>query len=195
MQFVIKTAPTEKALTLADVKTHLKRDDNDENGYLNLLIDSAQEYAEAHQERRFITQTWTGKFERFQNEFLLPFPPLQSVTSVKYYNDSDVLTTVGTSMYEVDPGGHNELARVVLADGESWPSDVDERVNPIEIEFIVGYGDTHTSVPAKTKNWMLLQIGSMDQNRQTEIVGTIVGRFNAGIPLLDYDRVYQSVYA
>lgn len=195
MVFTLKTAPTSKAVKLDLVKDHLKVTGTSENSYINLLIDSAQNFAEKYQERKFITQTWTAKFERFQNEFLLPFPPLQSVSSVSYYNDSDVLTTVATSVYEVDTGSEHELGKVVLADGQSWPTDVDEREKPVEIEFIVGYGNTHTSVPAETKNWMLLQIGSMYENRQTEIVGTIVGRFNAGIHLLDYNKVYQSVYA
>lgn len=85
----------------------------------------------------------------------LPRPPVSSVSSVKYYDDSDTESTFASSKYYVDT--QREPARIILRNGESFPTAL--RVgNAVEITYIAGYGATGASVPEALRLAMLQYI-------------------------------------
>jgi len=71
----------------------------------------------------------------------LPYPPLVSVTSVKYQDSNGTAHTVDSSTYEVITGA--EPGYISILDGEDWPTDEDDISTPVWIEYKAGY----TSVP------------------------------------------------
>ena len=78
----------------------------------------------------------------------MPLPPLQSVTSITTYDDSDNAVVFGASGYYVDVASKNQQGRVVLRDGICWP--VALRVaNAIKFIYVAGYVDG--SVPDDLK--------------------------------------------
>lgn len=106
--------------------------------------------------RALLTQTWEltlpgwvkQKFNRDRdgdpvmewvptNEIILPLPPLQSVTSVKYYA-SGVLTTFDAASYTVTKTGL--FGRIRLAHNVTWPTGLDTRPDSVTIRFVAGYG-------------------------------------------------------
>jgi hypothetical protein len=99
-------------------------------------------------------------------EIFLPNPPLQTVNSVTYYDDSGVLTTLDPSQYLVDTV--SEPGRLVPAPNTTWPS-TQTRANAVQVLFTCGYGDA-TAVPSGLKSWMLLRIGAMYENREEMVV-------------------------
>ena len=75
----------------------------------------------------------------------LPYPPLQSVTSVTTYDTNDNPTVVTVAdVFIVDT--NKEPGRLALRSGQSWPSDTRQVVR-IEIIYKVGYGDAAEDVP------------------------------------------------
>jgi len=90
---------------------------------------------------------------------LLPFPPLQSVDSIKYIDAGGVQQTLSSSVYKVDTV--SEPARVLPAFGQCWPTTRQE-INAVEVTFTCGY----SAVPEGIKRWMLLRIGSLYENRE-----------------------------
>lgn len=159
----LKTGPTTEPLTLAEAKTHLRVTSSDDDTYIeDTLIVAARQHAELVTRRSFITQTWTLYADEFLDLFLLPRPPLVSVTHVKYIDDDGAQQTLDASVYSVDTvsaPGH-----VYLAYDQSWPSARPIR-NAVEIEYVAGYGAA-ADVPLGLKQAMLLLIGHLYEHRE-----------------------------
>lgn len=166
------TAPTEYPVTKEEAKAHLRYEDDEEDALVNTLIAAATDSAETFTRRRLVTQTWKlflDDFPRcqedyyFPGEIALPFPPLQSVTHVKYYNSDGALTTISSADYLVLP---NDLpGRVTPIVGNSWPYDVQYRPDAVEVQYVCGYGAA-SAVPAAIKQAILLILGHLYENRQ-----------------------------
>ena len=138
--------PSVEPITTAEAKTHLRVDHTDHDTYIDTLIQSAREYIEGVIGRALVQQTWKYYLQDWPagDEFELPYPPLQSVTSIKYTDSDDDETTWDSDEYEVDTDA--EPGRIILAYGETWPSTTLHPKNPIEIEYVAGYAvDTGSS--------------------------------------------------
>jgi uncharacterized phiE125 gp8 family phage protein len=70
---------------------------------------------------------------------------------------------MSTDDYIVDT--NSEPGRIVLPYDGSWPSDTLYPVNPINIEYVAGYG-TSTNVPKTIKQAMKLIVGDLYENRE-----------------------------
>jgi uncharacterized phiE125 gp8 family phage protein len=150
MRLSITTAPAVEPITLTELKAQLRLTGTDEDTDLAVFIQMAREYAETFCRRAIITQTLTLNLSEFPvDQIELPRPPLQSVTSIKYYPDgSGALSTVDPSVYDVI--ADELLGRVQLKDGQSWPADADVRPDAVQIVFVAGYG-VQADVPAALK--------------------------------------------
>lgn len=141
-----------------------------DNELILSLIKAARQYCELFSTRAFITQTITGRLNRFveppfhfRNIIILPIADLQTVSSVKYIDLAGVQKTLDTSVYDVDitsrPG------RIALAYGESWPS-VRGDHHAVEIIFVAGYGDAATDVPDHIIAAIKLLAAHLYENRE-----------------------------
>jgi len=146
MKTTLVTAPAYMPITLADVKAHLRVEDafTTDDSYIQSLIFQAVDEVESILNRKLITQTWKYFLDDWPDgdDIVLPYGKLQSVTHV-YYTDSD-----GTQQTDFDENDEwtsdtdSDPGRVILKYGESWPSTTLAYENPIEIQFVCGYG-TH----------------------------------------------------
>jgi hypothetical protein len=96
-------------------------------------------------------------------EIYLPRSPVQSVTSIQYYDPSGALQTLDPSQYIVD--NISEPARIVPAPGTAWPA-TQNRVNAVKVVFTAGYGNSGTNVPSGILHWILLTTGTFYENRE-----------------------------
>lgn len=171
----LTTAPANDPITLADIKAHLRVGNTKSDDYLSALIKVATEHFDGHEgllRRALITQTWTLYREefhdcpsrfRYSTRVYFPLPPLQSVTSVKYYDENNVLQTFDAANYRVHvrKGGQGFLE---LLDDVSWPALYD-RADAVQIEFVAGYGDDTDDVPAPLKHAIRLVCSDLWGNR------------------------------
>ncbi len=131
-----------------------------QDSLLTTLIAAARERAETITQRVLITQTWDGYFDEFpvlENLFKIPFGSLQSVTHIKYTDSGGTETVMTvTTDYLVDTV--SDPGRIVLPYGVSWPSFTPYPVNPINIQFVSGYGDTSSTVPASIKTGIKMMV-------------------------------------
>lgn len=158
------TAPATEPVTLAEAKLHLRVDASDEDTLITSLISVARHECENRTGRALITQTWELTRDCFADEMELPQPPLQSVSSVKYFDTSEVEQTLASSVYRVD--SYSQPGRVTLAYEETWPDIALEYPNAVAIRYVAGYGAAASSVPPPLKQWMLLHIGHWYANRE-----------------------------
>jgi uncharacterized phiE125 gp8 family phage protein len=100
----------------------------------------------------------------------LPHPPLQEVLAIEYTDPAGDDQTLPDTAYRVNT--YVEPARVTRASGATWPAVIGEEA-AIRVRYRTGYASP-ASVPAPLKQWMLLAIGAMYDNRDQFIVGASV---------------------
>lgn len=146
MPIKVTGAPATTPETVANAKIHARVTTSDDDAFFTQLLKAAALEAQDFANISLITQTITATWDCFPSgrEIWLPRPPLQSVTSVKYYDSSNTQVTLSSSSYQVDisttPGA------IVLNDGESWPVTYN-RASAVEVIYIAGYGADESSVP------------------------------------------------
>jgi len=161
-------APATDPITLAEGKAHLRVDIPDENDLITALITAATESAESFTRRQFVTAT----FKTFRDFFpacpiLLPRPPLQSVTAIRYLDETNTQQTVATSVYVVDTD--SEPGRIYLDDGQVWPTTL-AQIKAVEIEYVAGYGAA-AAVPQAIRAAIKLKLGHLHEHREEVVVG------------------------
>lgn len=203
---VLTVAPDVEPLSVQEVKDNLKISDASEESRLASLITSARLWCEGYTNRSFIKQTRTQYMDDFwqpceyrpvkeRSTIDLLQGPLLSVSgttviSVKYYNESDVLTTMPTSDYWIDD--KRPIPRIYVK--ESWPT-TKVRPNAVEIAYWAGYGTSGVSVPQYLKDAMHLYIAHCYENRVPEITGVQISSFELGVKrLLDMGTAYQNAF-
>jgi uncharacterized phiE125 gp8 family phage protein len=139
----------------------------------------ARQRVELDTGRAFINQTWTFYADDFDDAcqfgdgiIHLPMSPLSTVTTLKYYNTSNVLTTWSATEYQVNTG--HEPGRITTVTGYSYPSTYD-RLGAVEIAYVAGYGGAgEGTCPRAMYDAMYLMIGHLYENREAVVTGTIM---------------------
>ncbi len=197
MKTVIKTAPTTEPVTLTEVKSHLRLAVtaaeavaySAEDDWFTRSIATARGAVEQELGRALITQTWYAYYDKWPAaRFIeLPFPPLISVTAVKYRLADD--TGYDNTFTDVITDIVAEPGRVVLTADGSWPGGTLYPVNPIQVEFVCGYGAA-SAVPSGIKAAILLQLSDLHEERGDVLVGPSSKNLGARDALLQQYRIW-----
>lgn len=106
--------------------------------------------------RALITQTWEYLLDKFPlDEIRLPFPPLQSVVSVKYDDVDGIEQTILAADYIVDSTSYHGW--IVPVATKPWPA-TEDTINAVRVQFKAGYGDAGSDVPADLRAGLLLHL-------------------------------------
>lgn len=172
---VVADEPIAEPLTLAEAKRQVRRVEvNDDDAYLeHTLIPAVRERFEQATRRQGITATWDLRLDHgFPCEIVLPLPPLQSVVSITYVDTAGVTQTLATSQYQVDVprGPRAARGRIRPAHGVIWPV-TRCQMNAVTVRFVAGYGNADTAIPPRLKMAMLLDLGTLYENREDQVVG------------------------
>jgi uncharacterized phiE125 gp8 family phage protein len=193
VSFARTVEPAQEPVTVTDAKLHCRAlvDVVDEDGLIATYIRAAREIGEGYTGRGWFTQTWRLVADTWATEIDLPMAgPLQSVTSVKYYDSDGTLQTLATSGYTVDTS--SVPGRICLAAGESWPSlQTDRRSWRVEIIYVVGWTSVPL-IPSHFKVGTLLLVDHLYENRSAVQVGIGIGAVELPMTLTAFfgDRVY-----
>jgi uncharacterized phiE125 gp8 family phage protein len=157
---------TQKILTLAEVKEHLRIDYTHEDELLRSMIEASKEQAENKTKRSLQRTQYELTLDEFPYSTVaisLPFPPLATVSSdvvITYLDEtSGNTTTLPATAYTVD--WKSEPGRVYPSYGNEWPEERDVP-NAVTITFYSGY----STCPESIKSYMKLQVGAMYENRE-----------------------------
>ena len=179
MALVRLVAPEVTPLSLTEVKTHLRVDDIDQDDVIQMYLDAATSYVDGEWGflgRALVTQTWRLTIDTFPcAEIKIPLPPLQSITSVGYFDSAgDFQTLVEGTDYFVD----DQSEPAWITPMTTWPTTLDA-INSVRIEFIAGYVADSSSppsltanIPADIKHAMLLLITDWMEHRQNVLTDT-----------------------
>lgn len=164
----LMTAPAEQPITLVEAKLHLRVETTDEDDLITALIIAATQHLEGRTGllgRALVTQTWEWRFDRFPPgnvPILVPLPPLQTVTEIKYTDPDGAVQILAASVYQVHPETYQgEIRR---KPDQTWPA---IRAEPygITVTFVAGYG-TAADVPEAIKAAIKLLIGGWFLTRE-----------------------------
>lgn len=169
----VATAPTLRALTVQECKDFLRLTADDENELILALIDAATARCETDAGRSLLTQTRDLKLDDFPSgtkPIELLGPPIVSVTSVSYYDQSNDLQTLTVTTEYLAYCGTNH-GRVYLPDGGSWPSTY-VRPDAVIVRYVSGW-TAAASVPAPVRTWLMQAVATMYEYRESMVTGTI----------------------
>lgn len=167
------TDATEEWCSEAQAKLWLRVDHDAENDTVNALIKAARQKVETDTRRALVTQTWTMDLDTapaFRAPIQLPVNPVISVTSVTSYSTADASSVVATTVYRVDT--QSLPARLVLKDGQSWPSGLRPE-NAIAVIFVAGYGAYGDAAPEELRQAARLLMAHWHQNREAVLAGDV----------------------
>lgn len=155
------TAPESEPLTLGEAKKHLEiaSSETAHDDQLSLLIQAAREQWEHDTDAAVLTQTWSVTLNDWGCDIALPKRPLQSITSVTYYDTGNTQQTLATTVYSLDAA--RRLVR--LKYNQVWPAQAD-RWDAITVTYVAGYTSA-ALVPAVVKQAMLLLVGRYFEDR------------------------------
>lgn len=155
-------APASEPITLAEAKLHLNiaEDDSTYNSEINGLIQAAREQWEHDTDSAVISQTFRIRVAVMQDGLFLPKRPITAIATLKYYDASDALQTLSTTVYSLDTANRTiRLNRLQV-----WPV-TSLRWDAWEITYVCGYANA-AAVPAIAKRAMLMLIAYYhDANR------------------------------
>lgn len=160
MNLRLITAPTEEPVSLETVKLHLRVDYAADDVLIASYLKTARELGEGLARRAFVSQTLELVIDTWPSSRMLklPRPPLQSVTSVKYF-DTDGVEHTWTD-YVVD--SRSDPGWLVFG---SIPSATLLTSGAIVVRFVAGYGAA-TAVPSLFTQGVLLSVAHWYENRE-----------------------------
>jgi uncharacterized phiE125 gp8 family phage protein len=157
MGLKVITPPAIEPLTMQEAADYL-RIDNVFDPILPSLITQAREFCEDYQKKKYITQILELVLDRFPKTNYIEFTstsPVQSITSIKYYDKDGTEHVVSSNDYILD--NDSFVHRVFLKYLKLWPLDILQPYNAVRIRFVTGYG-TASDVPESVKQAMVLQM-------------------------------------
>ena len=154
MATTIITQPTEEPVTLKEAKAQVRERSIDYDIEIQNLITEGRRYVEQHTGRALCTQTWNLVLDAMPTRIDMPYPPLQSVSSVSYQDLDNSTQTLATTNYTVDTG--STPGRLNQAYGGTYPATYPD-LNAVTIQFVCGYGGRE-DVPDRFKQAIKLYV-------------------------------------
>jgi uncharacterized phiE125 gp8 family phage protein len=174
------TPPVLPPLTLTYVKSHIRALGNADDTLTVVYINAAASYFEEQTGRQLITATrevWLDAFpfvgaSGMQARIELPHPPLQSVISVQYIDETGTLQSFddgaspATNLFRssAPSGAYASRGFVEPIAGYTWPI-ARRETGAVRIRYTCGYGLTPATVPELARGILCYLVGHFDTFR------------------------------
>jgi len=169
---VTRTDPSIEPVTIAEAKTHLQIEHDDDDLYIKSLIEAARVEFEGNTDRALITQTVTVEFDSGDINVMsaiFPIRPVITLTSFKYYTSDGVATawTDGSDFYTygLDP-------MKLVPDNSLFIAE--RRSQAFQMIASCGYGATADTVPKDIRDALLTRVSDRFWNESSVIPGMSV---------------------
>jgi len=156
--------PAVEPITVAEAKAQANVTHTDQDDLFASYIAAAREEAEDYLGRGLYTQTWELTLSDWADEIQLPMAaPLQSISSVKYYDADGTLQTLSSSYYITDTVARP--AALLKAPDQTWPAlQADRRGWRVKVTYIVGWSSA-TSIPERIKHGIRMFVTYLYESR------------------------------
>ena len=181
--------PTTEPVTTSEAKTHLRIDSSDEDTLIDTYITTARQLIERELGQTLATAThilYLDEFPSSNKEIILPRPPLQSITSIQYYDSDDVLQTWSSAEYQLSV---SYPSRIKPEYGYYYPATRSDKMDSVIITYVAGY----MTVPEWAKLLIKAFVGYWYENREAFQPNVKLEELEGIRYLLDNNRVYEAV--
>lgn len=161
-------------VTLAELQTHAVLDGDD--AFLTRLISAARRASESEIGQTIPLQQFTWVTNEFSQGMELPVYPLASVVSITYQDADGNPQTIDAADYQVV----TDAMRSRLFHLTDWPSLESGTYNRVTIVMTAGSATTEEDI----KQAIIMTAASLYENREDEIVGTIISKVSWSSKLL-----------
>ena len=170
MALVMTSGPAAEPITVDDAKAHLRVDDTAEDILITSLVLTSRLHIESALGMAMITQNWSLLLDQWPRDRAVVFPlrPVQSVSEVRVLGNDGTPTVVESDNYVVDVA--SKPSRLV-ATGVGWPPP-GQKTNGIEIDFVAGFGNNASDVPAPLRHALLLLVAHWYEHRDPVEIGS-----------------------
>jgi uncharacterized phiE125 gp8 family phage protein len=152
-------------------------------------IKAARLRVERYLQRALITQTWDVYFDCWSECMEIPYPPLASVSSVKYFDLDGVEQTWNTNQYWVVTDKHPGF--IVRRYETTFPELQYGRPSAIVARAVVGYGASGSDVPEDINDGIKTVLTDLWENRGTVVMGSVNKIPGYLTDLIHSYRIYQ----
>lgn len=190
--YKLLASPEAEPVIGAELRAHLRLTENDEVKDLDAKLKAARMFFERETNRALVTQRWRLTLDSFPCSSLDPIvlakSPLQSVISIKYYDEDGELQTLRDTEASPPVEGDfiitdgKELDEIYLEPEETWPV-TQVRPGAVIIECDFGWKteeeqgedeDDSVLVPEDLKLGILYLAAHYFENREPVNIGNIV---------------------
>lgn len=145
-------------VSLDEAKAHLKVTNTKDDVLLTSLLEAVAEFAEIYTGRELRANTWTLEIDDFVDRICIRKDPVVSITTVTRLV-ATVATVVSASVYYLKKGVQSQ--EILLSDGQTWPTDVDDREQAIVITFLT---EAHAAIE-QARQGILRHVAYLYENR------------------------------
>jgi uncharacterized phiE125 gp8 family phage protein len=184
IQRVTPQADYTTIVSLEDAKAHLRVTHDDEDSLIESMI------AAACREVEMYCPLWLGEsqgylfYDRFQQRVKIPLSSISAITAVQVHNGTD-WEPLDAGDYEAAVEYTPPVVRVI--NSKTSP----RQIAGYRIVFDAGYAAN--AVPAEIKQAILLHVGHMYEQRQPEVIGTVIAKSQLTIDnLLKFHRILNA---
>lgn len=196
---VVVTPPAAEPISLAELKLSAHITHSSEDTYLERVIAAARFRYELDTRRQLMEVTYDWFLPCFsartfprgdvivqERSFEIPKPPLQSITSIKYYDTAGVEQTLAGTVYAAKTS--SEPGRVYNLPNQEWPDLEDDRLeDSVTIRFVAGAA-LAVNVPDLDKQAIFMLAQHWVENREAVVLDDRIR--SATVPL-GYDAIAE----
>ena len=161
-KIVARTTNSSEIITLEEIKLHLRVDIDDDDDLLEIYKIAAISLIEKECNINIFQCTYDEGYCCARNEYYTTSHNVNSVASLKYYNEDNTITTIDSSNYIVYTPV-DRPAIITMKHDWSWPATY-RRQDAVIIQYSVGA----STMPDLLKAAILLQIGTWYETRENE---------------------------
>lgn len=182
MSSILLTPPAAEPITLADAKTFLRVEHDDDDDTIAALIAGARCHIEAQTRRALITQTWRLTRDAWPADGRITVTPvpLAEVTAARVFDADGTPQAIDVQVFAADIAS----APAVLAFAFWSLPAPGRKAGGIEIDIEAGYGDAPDDVPAALRQAVRLLVAHWYENRGLIAVGHLLAVLPATVTAL-----------
>lgn len=169
---------TTEPVSVAEAKSHLRVDHDDEDLLIGSLITAARQLAEGEMQRTLIATTWQMTTDVFGDALRLEWPRVLGVEVLQFLDADGVLVTLDPADYTLDNLNDVAPAYLVPSKGCAWP-ETSAEINAVRVRYAAGYGYSAADVPQAIRQWILLHVGAFYEHREA-----VAGKAMTALPYL-----------
>ena len=177
MPSILLSAPASEPWSVAEAKSFLRVENDDDDTVIASLIAAARSHVEAMTRCALIVQTWRFVLDRWPKDGRVKpgRGPLRTLTAARVYDSTGTATAVDVGMFVIDkPSG-------VIA-SSAWALPAPGRTTfGIELDVEIGFGTAATDVPDALRHAVRTLVAHWYENRGLIAIGQSVAMMPASV--------------